>query len=116
MSFRDALMAVERLRDDGVIEEYAVGGAMAMVFWSEPVATYDLDVFVLLPAGSGRLVSLAPLYEWASRHGFPVEREHIVIGGVPVQIIPGHNDLADGAVREAVALELDGAPVRIVRP
>jgi len=60
MGFQSALIAVGQLRDEGIISEYAVGGAMAMVFWSEPVATYDLDVFVLMPARSGLLVSLAP--------------------------------------------------------
>src|SRR6476620_10337109 len=116
MSFRDAVVAVGQLREDGVIAEYAVGGAMAMVFWAEPVATYDLDVFVLLPAAGGPLVSLAPLYEWARRRGYAVQDEHIVMEGVPVQIIPAHNDLAEEAVREAVTLELEGTPVRVIRP
>ena len=116
MSFREALGIVGQLRDEGVVEEYAVGGAMAMVFWAEPVATYDLDVFVLLPADSGPLVSLAPLYEWAIRRGYAVLQEHIMMAGVPVQIIPAHNDLAEEAVREAVLLDLEGLPVRVVRP
>lgn len=116
MSFRDALIAISQLRDDGVISEYAVGGAMAIVFWSEPVATYDLDVFVLMPPVSGSLVSLSSLYQWANRHGHEIEREHIIIGGVPVQIIPAHNDLAEEAIREAESLDFDGVPVRVVRP
>jgi len=116
MSFRDALIAIGQLRDEAVISEYAIGGAMAMVFWSEPVATYDLDVFVLMPTGSGPLISLAPLYAWAARNGYAVEQEHIVISSVPVQIIPAHNDLAEEAVSEAVLLEFHGAPVRVMRP
>lgn len=116
MSFRQALGIVGQLRDEGVVEEYAVGGAMAMVFWAEPVATYDLDVFVLLPADGGALVSLAPLYEWAIRRGYAVLQEHIMMAGVPVQIIPAHNDLAEEAIREAVLLDLEGVPVRVLRP
>lgn len=116
MSFRDALIAVGQLHQDGLVSEYAVGGAMAIVFWSEPVATYDLDVFVLLPGGSSPIVSLAPLYDWALRRGYAVEREHIVIARVPVQIIPAHDDLAEEAVREAVLLDLEGVPVRVIRP
>jgi len=116
MSFREAIVAVGRLREDDVIAEYAIGGAMAMVFWAEPVATYDLDVFVLLPAASGPLVSLAPIYEWAKKQGYALQDEHIVMAGVPVQIIPAHNDLAEEAVREAVMLKLEGTPVRVIRP
>jgi hypothetical protein len=58
MSFRDALIAVGQLRDAGIISDYAVGGAKAFVFWTEPASTFDLDVFALLPATGGPLVSL----------------------------------------------------------
>jgi hypothetical protein len=116
MSFRDAIVALSELRDARVVSEYALGGAMALVFWSEPVATYDLDVFVLLPASGGTLLSLAPLYEWAESQGYAVRQEHIVIGGIPVQIIPAHNDLAEEAVREAVSLEYEGTAMRVMRP
>lgn len=116
MSFRDAIEAVSRLQDDGIVTVYAVGGAIAMVFWSEPVATYDLDVFVLLPAGSGPLVSLSPIYEWAKARDYPIRQEHIVIGGVPVQVIPAHNALAEEAVREAAAIDYEGLSVRVIRP
>lgn len=115
MSFQRALIAVGQLRDEGVIFEYAIGGAMAMVFWSEPVATYDLDIFVLMPANSGRLISLAPLYEWAARRGHQVEQEHIIISGLPVQFIPAHSDLAEESVREAALLDVEGVPARVIR-
>ena len=48
-TFAAALRAINDLKNDGVIEEYAIAGAMALVFWTEPVPTFDLDVFVLLP-------------------------------------------------------------------
>ena len=36
---------------------------MAATFYTEPVLTFGLDVFVLLSASTGKLVSLAPIYE-----------------------------------------------------
>ena len=48
-AFADALRAINRLKADGVVEDYAVAGAMALVFWAEPVPTYDLDVLAFLP-------------------------------------------------------------------
>ncbi len=116
MSFRDAIIAIKGLAEAGIVSDYAVGGAMALIFWSEPVPTYDLDVFVLLPAEGGPILSLAPLYEWAGRQGYAVRQEHIVIGDVPVQIIPAHSDLAEEAVREAASLEYEGIAVRVIRP
>jgi hypothetical protein len=116
MSFREALAAVGCLVDDGVVSAYAIGGAMAMVFWAEPVSTFDLDVFAILPGESATLVSLATLYEWAGARGYAVQHEHIVIEGVPVQVIPAHNLLAEEAVREASTLDFEGVPVRVMRP
>ena len=56
-SFKEALIALNQPKTDGVVEGYAVSGAMAMLFWAEPVPTYDLDVLVFMPA-RGSLVSL----------------------------------------------------------
>ncbi len=39
MPFPDALRALNSMKDEGVIEDYAVAGAMAVVFWAEPVPT-----------------------------------------------------------------------------
>jgi hypothetical protein len=114
-NFAAALAAIERLKQNGVVDEYAVGGAMALVFWSEPIPTFDLEVFVLLPSESS-LVSLAPVYDWARRNGYREEAEHIVIAGLPVQVIPAHNALAEEAVTSAASLDFEGQPVRVVRP
>lgn len=85
-----------------------------MMFWSEPTATFDLDVFVLIRQ-EGLLVSLDPIYRWAHERGYAVESEHIMIAGLPVQIIPAH-DLSAEAVRNAVEIREKGATTRVIRP
>lgn len=114
--FAAAITAVERMKRDGVIAEYAIGGAMALVFWTEPVPTFDLDVFVLLTGETTLLVSLDPICRWAAANGYRADGEHILIEGIPVQFIPSHNPLADEAIAEAATLEHEGAPVRVMRP
>jgi hypothetical protein len=79
MAFADALRVLNTMKADGVIREYAVAGGLAIVFWTEPVATYDLDVLVFLPPGAGPLVSLESVYRWASAHGYVADMEHILI-------------------------------------
>lgn len=114
-NFAEALAAVRAMRAEGVIDEYAVGGAIAHAFWSEPTNTFDLDVFVLLES-SGMLISLDPIYRWAKRHGYGETAEHIVIAGIPVQLIPAHNELAVEAVQRAAELDYAGTPVRVITP
>ena len=115
-SFADALRVLNDMKESGVVEEYAIAGAMAMVFWAEPIPTYDLDVLVFLPGDESPIVSLAPLYDWAAGHGYPAQAEHVIIAGVPVQFLPAHDRLAEEAIEKAVTLEYEGVHVRVVRP
>jgi len=115
-SFAEALRVLNDMKDAGVVEDYAVAGAMAMMFWAEPIPTYDLDVLVLLPGDDAAIVSLAPLYEWAAKRGYAARAEHVLIEGVPVQFLPAHNSLAEEAVDRAATVEYEGVPVRVVRP
>lgn len=114
-NFAEALAAMNDMKREGVVSDYAIGGAMALIFWSEPVATFDLDVFVLLEQ-TGMLVSLEAIYAWSRARGYPEQDEHIIIEGVPVQVIPAHNELAVEAVSNAAHLDYDGLPVRVIRP
>jgi hypothetical protein len=116
MKFADTLRVVNQMKQEGVISDYAIAGAMALLFWIEPIPTFDLDVLVFLPVESGPIVSLDPIYRWAERSGYPAKQEHVVIAGVPVQFMPAHNALADEAIEHAATLEYDGVPVRVVRP
>lgn len=104
------------MKEEGVIEEYAIAGAMAILFWIEPIPTYDLDVLVFLPGAESAIVSLGPIYAWAERHGYRAHKEHIDVAGTPVQFLPAHNELADEAIETAVQKPYRGVEVKVVRP
>lgn len=115
-SFANTLRAINELKSTGIIEDYAVAGAMALVFWIEPVPTFDLDVLVMLPQSAGPLISLDPIYRWASDRGYVAEHEHFIIEGVPVQFLPSFGALADEAIRTAADREYQGVDLRVVKP
>lgn len=115
-SFADALAALNSLKSEGVVEDYAIVGAMALLFWTEPVPTLDLDVLVFLPASTGPLVSLDGIYRWAERRTYPSAEDHIIVEGVPTQFVPSPNALADEAIASAAVLDYSGIPVRVARP
>jgi hypothetical protein len=116
MAFADALSAINSLKADQVIEEYAVAGAMAIVFWAEPVPTFDLDVLVVLPQQQGLLISLDSIYRWAESRGYAVQQEHVLVEGLPVQLVPAPDALALEAIRNAAELDYEGIKVRVARP
>ena len=114
-NFAQALAAIRDMKRDGIVDEYAIGGAMAAAFWAEPTATFDLDVFVRIQS-SGILLSLEPIYAWAAARGFRSKDEHIIMAGVPVQIIPAPDELSAEAVANAAELRYEEEPVRVIRP
>jgi hypothetical protein len=116
-SLADVFRELNTLKDTGVVRDYAIGGATAVLFYAEPARTYDVDVFVLLETPQlSPLVSLRSLYDWARTRGFKVDAEHVLVHGVPVQFLPAHNALAEDAVATARTLDYDGVPVRVVDP
>ena len=106
---------VNQLRADGVIEQYAIGGAWAVTYFSEPVPTEDVDVFCHLP-GQGALISLSPVYSALHDLGYaPAAGTHadsVLIEGVPVQFLVG-NPLVDEAIAQAIEVDLMGERIRI---
>lgn len=114
--FSDVLLAIEDLKQKGLITDYAVFGRIAHMFWDEARATFDIDVLVLLGQQEGALVDLGPLYDWAKQNNYPAKGAHILIGGIPVQFVPAHNALHEEAVSTAATLDFGGMPVRVVSP
>jgi len=99
----------------GLIEQYAIGGGIAVLYYTEPVLTYDLDVFCLLPVDKGELVTLSPIYKYLQKKGYREDGEHIIIEGIPVQMIPAYNEIIEEALNEAAEVQYQQIKTRIVR-
>ena len=116
-SLKDVFGVLAQMREDGMVTDYAIGGATAVLFYAEPTRTYDVDVFVTLPSGAApALVSLSPVYEWAKNRGIEIQGEHLMIETVPVQLLPAYNSLVEEAVADARVHDYEGVPVRVVGP
>lgn len=110
------LEVLNDLEQRGVFSRYAIGGAMAATFYVEPMLTFDLDVFIVLPGSTGPLLSLAPIYEALRSRGYAEEAECVSIEGVPVQFLPAYNDLLAEAMTTAREVSYEGTPTRVLRP
>jgi len=106
---------LNELERQGVIERYAIGGGIAATYYAEPVLTYDLDAFVLLPRGKGKLVTLSPIYDFLRRKGYRARGEYVQIEDLPVQFLPAYNDLVAEAVRAARRVRFRRTTVRFLR-
>jgi len=107
---------LNELEKHGVFSRYAIGGAMAATFYTEPFLTFDLDVFVVLPRTPGGLLTLVPLYDALRTRGYSEqENECIRIEGVPVQFLPAYNTLVEEALNEAQEIMYEDVPARVLR-
>lgn len=110
---KETLAIVEQLHRNGVLGSYAVGGAVAASFYLEPVATLDVDIFVLFETGP-LILSLTPIYDACAKLGFQAQGDAISIEGWPVQFLPAALPLVAEAVREAVGRESAGLTTRVM--
>jgi len=112
---QETLKVLNKLEKKGLLKRYVIGGGIAVLFYVEPILTYDLDVFCLLPVERGELITLSPIYEHLQMKGYRVDGEHIIIEGIPVQFIPAYNELVEEAIKEAIEIKYSRVKTRIVR-
>jgi hypothetical protein len=112
------IAVINQMTDDGVIENYALGGATAVIFYTEPIATEDIDVFVhVRRVGQSVLMEFQPLFDYLRERGYKIIGEHAYIEDFPVQFLPISKDLINEAVIEANEFALSsGVRVRVMSP
>jgi hypothetical protein len=111
-----ALAVISQAQSEGLFSAYAIGGGIAALFYIEPVATFDLDIFIIIPEIKGPLISLSPIYTWLDQHGYKPNQEQVVIEGIAVQFIPVYNDLVKESVENAVDKNYGHTLTRVLRP
>ena len=95
----EVLQAANGLVAAGLIEDWALGGALAAIYYVEPFTTYDADIF-FIPKDKGLTAGIPAIYAHLQSQGWQVEREHLLIRGFPVQFLAA-GGLTEEAVREA---------------
>jgi hypothetical protein len=108
------LEIINRMEADRVIGRYAIGGAMAAIFYVEPFTTFDLDIFFFAASAPGKLMTMTAIYEHLSRAGYKTEGDAVDIEGWPVQFLPTYNPLVAEAVEQAVDITFKGTPTRVL--
>jgi hypothetical protein len=103
---------LNELKRKKVINDWVIYGAVAFIYWDEPVVTFDVDIFVTTAVEADYY---SKVLSALGRYG-PVVKEAATfsIGGVLVQVFPatGH-ELWEDLINHAVSAKVDGEPVRI---
>ncbi len=114
MNIQQVIATINQMQSDGVIDRYAIGGAVGATFYLEPVTTLDVDIFVALHAEPGsRIVSPKPIFDYLTARGCTVEGEYLVIAGWPVQFLPPTGPLVEEALAQAIEKDVEATPARV---
>jgi len=111
---KKTLELLNSLVTDKVIEGYAIGGAVASIFHTEPSETADLDVFITFPQDRV-IVSLDDIYSHLKTLGYDsFDKEGVVIEGIPVQFLPTAKPLLHDAFLEAKDEKIAGTIAKVM--
>jgi hypothetical protein len=114
MSIREVISILNAMETAGVINRYAIGGAVGATFYLEPVATLDVDVFVAFRTAPGAVIlDPRPILDHLKDRGFSMDGEYVVICGWPVQFLPPVNALLEEALALAITIDVDGVDTRV---
>ena len=104
---------LNQMKSERVILNYALGGAVAALFYMEPIETHDLDVFISLPP---RQTKLLLNLEYISTKGYVPKEDHVLVEGVPVQFLVASTPLVEEAMSEATELNYGSQKVAVMKP
>ena len=109
----EVMRAANGLAAAGLIQDWALGGALAAIYYVEPFTTYDADIF-FIPADPGLSAGIPAIFAHLQAQGWQVDREHLLVRGFPVQFLAAAG-LTEEAVREAQRIEFEGVPAKVFR-
>jgi len=102
---------LNRLKEAGVIVDYAIGGAHAVAYYLEPVKTLDLDVFILVESDR----DFYGFRTYIRKSGFKMSGTHVVMEGIPVHFLPGSMDpFINEAIKKAKRIKVKSISTKVL--
>ncbi len=113
---KKALEILDQMIKEEIIEDYAIGGAVGVIFYTEPTDTKDLDIFVLPKFTSHGMVDLSSIYGYLRKLGYKMEKQWFVIEGIPVDFIPVYDELTQEAFETAIEKTYENLKTKVLQP
>ena len=113
---KKTLEIINELKKEGLIKEYAIGGAIGVMKWVEPFFTRDLDIFVIpiQEISKKEVISFLPMYDYLKGKGYNEwVGQWIIIEGVSVEFLPAEG-LAKESVENAVEVKFEDVKTKVM--
>ena len=77
---QEIVKLLNELIEKNLIKNYAVGGSIGMSFYTEPLVTFDVDVFV--DVAGVEVSSFNSLYAFFKEKGYEFKGQHLLVEGI----------------------------------
>lgn len=125
-SFKKIITFFDEIRNEGIIEDYALIGGLALSAWIRPRTTKDIDLIVVASKDI-KWKNVASIIETRLHKKVAVQkmtqRTHIkeklsfILGQIEVDIISTKGfDLAEEAIKNSVVAKVFGKHIKVVVP
>lgn len=113
---QNVIHTLDEMVRDGVIEDYVVGGATAVLYFSIPhFITEDIDIFIYLksqPASS--LIDVSLIYNYLiTKKNARIQGEYIIVDGFPIQFLVPYDELSKEAFANAIPITSENMRFKI---
>ena len=125
-AFKKTIAFFDEIRDEGIIDDYALIGGLALSAWVRPRTTKDVDLVVIVAKNFSwpdivsiietRLQKKIALHK-GTQHMHIKEKLSFVIGQIEVDVISAKGfELAAEAIKKSVTAEVFGKSVKVATP
>lgn len=112
---KEVFQVINQMLVDGVIVNYAIGGAIAASFYAEAAATEDIDIFVLIKPDTPPFSELTEIYAYLAERGYYPKEEFVDVEGWDVQFLSfPEGSIEDIAVQEANIIKFYDQEIRVI--
>ncbi|MBI5237047.1 MAG: nucleotidyltransferase [Deltaproteobacteria bacterium] len=116
ISIIKVLEIIKKMSDLKILDRWAIGGAVAVMFYTEPYLTKDIDVFIIAHITNSGIIDMSGIYDWLKKRGYDdFEGQSVLIEGVRVDFVPVFG-LTEEAVRKARFKAIGETKVKVITP
>jgi hypothetical protein len=107
------LEIINQLERESILRQPTIGGSIALMYYTQPMYTDDLDIFCYIP-NQGLIVHLGPIYSRLEELGCTVNNMYVHIKGVDVQFLTPSLPIEIEAIQNTVAITVNGVSTHVL--
>jgi len=115
------LEILNEMKGKGLIDDYAIAGGIAAIYYSEAFLTRDLDFFVMINPKfiKGKIIDPSPIYSYFINLGYSwgkgEYKEHIIVEDIPIEFFVADSNLEKDALNDAITIEFEGTKTKVLK-